>query len=113
MTYENLKEKPKEFLAATGLTVKEFELVLPIFHIKYTGLFEAGKTRKGKPRRWHSLVYRRASHLILKIAHTIANLNGSEEGLTLHMGKRRKRNGGRTQYSSRFLLSLCAFGLYT
>jgi hypothetical protein len=50
LSYENLKEKTKEFLAATGLTVKEFELVLPIFCLKYAGLFEAGKTRKGKPR---------------------------------------------------------------
>jgi hypothetical protein len=49
LSYENLKEKTKEFLAATGLTVKEFELVLPIFCLKYAGLFEAGKTRKGKP----------------------------------------------------------------
>jgi hypothetical protein len=50
LTYEKLKEKPKEFLAATGLTVKEFELVVPIFRVKYAGWFEAGKTRKGKPR---------------------------------------------------------------
>jgi hypothetical protein len=50
LTYKNLKEKPKEFLAATGLTVKEFELVVPIFRVKYAGWFEAGKTRKGKPR---------------------------------------------------------------
>jgi hypothetical protein len=50
LTYEKLKEKPKEFLAATGLTVNEFERVLPVFCIKYAGLFETGKTRKGKPR---------------------------------------------------------------
>jgi hypothetical protein len=51
LTYTELKEKPKEFLAATGLTVAEFELILPIFRIKYAGLFEPGKTRKGKLRR--------------------------------------------------------------
>jgi hypothetical protein len=50
LTYAELKEKPKEFLAATGLTVAEFELILPVFRIKYAGLFEAGKTRKGKLR---------------------------------------------------------------
>ena len=50
LTYTELKEKPKEFLAATGLTVAEFELILPVFCIKYASLFEAGKTRKGKPR---------------------------------------------------------------
>ena len=51
LTYTELKGKPKEFLAATGLTVAEFELILPIFRIKYAGLFEPGKTRKGKLRR--------------------------------------------------------------
>ena len=60
LSYENLKEKPKEFLAATGLTVKEFELVLPIFCLKYAGLFEAGKTRQGKLRQRHRLRQRQA-----------------------------------------------------
>lgn len=50
LTYEYLKEKPKEFLAATGLTVEEFEHILPVFRSKYAGLFEPGKTRQGKPR---------------------------------------------------------------
>jgi hypothetical protein len=31
--------------------VAEFELILPVFCIKYASLFEAGKTRKGKLRR--------------------------------------------------------------
>lgn len=50
LSYETLKEKPKEFLAATGLTLAEFELILPVFHVKYAGLFEPGLNRKGKPR---------------------------------------------------------------
>lgn len=50
LRYKDLKEKSKEFQAASGLTVKEFELVLPVFRVKYASLFEAGKTRKGKPR---------------------------------------------------------------
>jgi len=50
LTYTELKEKPKEFLAATGLRVAEFELILPVFRIKYADLFELGKTRKGKLR---------------------------------------------------------------
>ena len=50
LTYTELKEKPKEFLAATGLRVAEFELILPVFRIKYADLFEPGKTRKGKLR---------------------------------------------------------------
>jgi len=51
LTYTELKEKPKEFLAATGLMVAEFELILPVFRTKYAGLFAPGKTRKGKLRR--------------------------------------------------------------
>jgi hypothetical protein len=50
LTYEELKEKPKEFLAATSLTVAEFELILPVFRQKYDTLFIPGLTRKGKPR---------------------------------------------------------------
>lgn len=52
LTYAELKEKPKEFLAATGLHVNEFELLLPRFKRK---LVEAGPakdmTQKGKPRK--------------------------------------------------------------
>ena len=50
LTYEDLKKKPKEFLAATSLTVDEFERILPVFRLKYASLLEAGKTRKGQPR---------------------------------------------------------------
>ena len=50
LTYTELKEKPTEFLAATGLRVAEFELILPVFRIKYADLFEPGKTHKGKLR---------------------------------------------------------------
>ena len=50
LTYSELKEKPKEFLAATGLMVNEFELILPVFGRKYAELFTPGMNRKGKPR---------------------------------------------------------------
>lgn len=50
LNYETLIKKPKEFLAATGLTLAEFELILPVFRVKYAGLFEPGMNRKGKPR---------------------------------------------------------------
>jgi hypothetical protein len=50
LTYNELKEKPKEFLAATSLTVAEFELILPVFRRKYGELFTPELTRKGKPR---------------------------------------------------------------
>lgn len=50
LTYNDLKEKPKEFLAATGLMVDEFELLLSVFRQKYANLFVPGMTRKGTPR---------------------------------------------------------------
>lgn len=50
LTYNELKEKPKEFLAATGLMANEFEMLLPVFRRKYAGLMSPEKTRKGKPR---------------------------------------------------------------
>lgn len=50
LTYHELKEKPKEFLAATSLTVEEFELLLPVFRCKYGELLTPGLTSKGQPR---------------------------------------------------------------
>ena len=43
--YAALKEKPKEFLAATGLTVEEFECLLPTFE----SLYQASAPKKPKP----------------------------------------------------------------
>lgn len=48
--YSLLKEKSKEFLAATGLTLIEFERLLPIFSNKLAELYPANRTRKGKLR---------------------------------------------------------------
>jgi len=39
LTYTELKEKSKGFLAATGLKVEEFEYLLPVFSQKYSDLF--------------------------------------------------------------------------
>ncbi|MHB8627448.1 MAG: transposase [Aggregatilineales bacterium] len=50
LKYENLKKKPKEFLAATGLTVEEFEALLAVFGPQYTERYEAGCTVEGKTR---------------------------------------------------------------
>lgn len=38
LTYAQLKEKPREFLAATGLTIDEFERILPVFRQKLAAL---------------------------------------------------------------------------
>lgn len=50
ITYTQLKEKPKEFLAATGLRPDEFERLLPAFAAEYESQYPADKTMKGQPR---------------------------------------------------------------
>jgi hypothetical protein len=50
ITYAELKEKPKEFLAATGLKPDEFERLLPAFAAQYESQYPADKTMKGQPR---------------------------------------------------------------
>ena len=49
LTYENLKKKPREFLAATGLTVEEFEAVLRVLGPQYGNRY-AEETVEGKVR---------------------------------------------------------------
>jgi hypothetical protein len=43
--YVNLKEKPREFLAATGIRQEEFECLLPTFEKSY----QASLPKKPKP----------------------------------------------------------------
>lgn len=50
ITYAELKKKPKELLAATGLTAEEFELILPVFKEKYAAQYPTNKTKAGKLR---------------------------------------------------------------
>jgi len=50
ITYGQLKEKPKEFLAATGLRPDEFERLLPAFASQYESRYPADKTMKGQAR---------------------------------------------------------------
>jgi hypothetical protein len=45
-----LKDRPREFLAATGLTHEEFAQLLPAFTAAYAALYPPDKTRAGKPR---------------------------------------------------------------
>jgi hypothetical protein len=51
LTYDHLKDRPREFLAATGLTHEEFARLLPAFTAAYAALYPPDKTRAGKPRR--------------------------------------------------------------
>ncbi len=50
LRYQDLKKKPKDLLAATGLTVDEFEALLPVFAESYATHGPADQTVEGKPR---------------------------------------------------------------
>jgi len=52
LTYAQLKEKPKELLAATGLYLEEFERLLPEFEKKMAAIISSStRTKKGQPRK--------------------------------------------------------------
>jgi DDE superfamily endonuclease len=50
LRYKNLKKKPKELLAATGLTTEEFEALLTVFDERYTARYGEEQTVEGKAR---------------------------------------------------------------
>ena len=50
LTYTTLKDRPREFLAATGLTHAEFVRVLPAFAVAYAALSPPDQTLQGKRR---------------------------------------------------------------
>jgi len=50
LTYEALKNKPRELLAATGLTQPEFETLLVAFEQGYENAYPAHQTVAGQPR---------------------------------------------------------------
>src|SRR2546428_5380764 len=50
LTYTTLKDRPREFLAATGLTHAEFVLLLPAFAAAYAAFYPLDKTWQGKVR---------------------------------------------------------------
>lgn len=54
LTYETLKTKPKDFLSATGLTVEEFERLLPAFTTAYQRKYCSDKTVAGLGRQRRS-----------------------------------------------------------
>ena len=49
-TYTTLQDRPRAFLAATGLTHAEFMRLLPAFATAYALLYPSEKTLEGKPR---------------------------------------------------------------
>ncbi len=54
LTYDELKDKARALLAATGLTREEFDHLLPAFTTAYGRLYPADQTAAGKPRQRRS-----------------------------------------------------------
>jgi len=50
LSYDNLKDKPREFLAATGLMLAEFECLLSAFQAAYEHQYPPDLTYEGKAR---------------------------------------------------------------
>ena len=50
LTYTSLKDRPRDFLAATGLRHEEFARLLPAFAAAYAALYSPDKTLEGKVR---------------------------------------------------------------
>ncbi len=50
ITYDTLKGRSRDFLAATSLEVAEFDQLVPIFTAAYTQLYPPQLTRTGQPR---------------------------------------------------------------
>ena len=54
LTYLTLQDRPREFLAATGLTHAEFARLVPAFAAAYAVLYPPDKTWEGKGRQRQS-----------------------------------------------------------
>jgi hypothetical protein len=50
LRYDHLKDHPRDFLAATGLTLAEFALLLPAFEAAYDDLYPPHLTAAGQAR---------------------------------------------------------------
>jgi len=48
--YNDLKDKPRDFLAATSLTLDEFTALLPAFQVAYESLYPSHLTAVGTAR---------------------------------------------------------------
>jgi hypothetical protein len=51
LTYDKLQHHSRKFLALTGLTLKEFQALLPAFERAYARKYPAHKTQVGKKRK--------------------------------------------------------------
>lgn len=50
LSYHKLKDRPRDFLAATSLTLAEFQQLLPAFQSAYNTRYPSALTRAGTPR---------------------------------------------------------------
>jgi hypothetical protein len=50
LSYNTLKDRPRDFLAVTGLTLAEFQQLLPAFQDAYAQRYPLDLTRTGTPR---------------------------------------------------------------
>src|SRR5947207_15780765 len=50
LSYNKLKDRPRDFLAVTSLTLEEFQQLLPAFQEAYEQRYPTALTRTGKPR---------------------------------------------------------------
>ena len=49
LSYDKLKDRPRDFLAATGHTLEEFTQLLPAFRAAYDTLYPPHLTCEGTP----------------------------------------------------------------
>lgn len=54
LSYDKLKDRTRDFLAATGLTLEEFHKLLPAFRAADEKRYPPERTREGKARRRHT-----------------------------------------------------------
>lgn len=70
ITYTELQGNRRKFMALTGLTVPEFQRLLPAFTDSYEALFSTGQTLAGRPRQrfpgggCHGVLYRPEQKLL-------------------------------------------------
>lgn len=50
LSYTKMKDRPRDFLAASGLTLEEFQKLLPAFRAAYEKRYPPERTREGKAR---------------------------------------------------------------
>ena len=50
LNYNTLKDRPRDFLSATGLTLAEFQQLLPAFQVAYEKKYPSDRTREGHAR---------------------------------------------------------------